>query len=123
MMPKKLNHPPIPPKCDFFQKRYFEKTKDGTWIFSVWNSSMEPLDIDFTAPGFNFKSPWKQIIAAVARCAWLDEAARLALAAIKEKYVSGYWTDYSHEEMLAELEPQYPIAIDNAAAWRAWGEK
>lgn len=79
----------IPPNCGFFKKKYFYQSElDSTWVFSVWNSSMEPLDLDFMAPEFNLASPWLLIIADTGIVAWQEE---------KERTMKELELSYSHD--------------------------
>jgi hypothetical protein len=75
-----IPNPELPPNCDFFKKVFFKKDGRDEWIFDVWSSSDQPLAIRFGFEGFNHKSPWISIVAAVARDGWMTEAHRATLA-------------------------------------------
>jgi hypothetical protein len=106
--------PEIPKNCP-----YFEVNEGHT--FFVWPET-HPQSISYTRMGGieNVKACHRRIIAAVARCAWLDEAERF-----REK----------SNEIVAESIPCFPSGgeygetlqsiqgcINNANAWKAWGE-
>ena len=81
-----MNHPPIPENCEFFKQTYEYQTQREykgvpyiDYVFSVWGSSYQPLDLTFADSHFNPLSPWKKIIAAVAYKAW-HEAGNAELA-------------------------------------------
>lgn len=87
-----LEHPPIPPNCERVEQALKDK--------------YAPL--------------LKDIIAALARCAWLDEAERLARdsqhAPIKEGRIYPNLTGISHDNMGRRI-----AAMNNAEAWAKWG--
>lgn len=70
-------HPEPPPNCQFFRKEFFKcRGEPEEWVFDVWSSSDFPLAVRFGFEGFNHKSPWISIIAAVARDGWATESYR-----------------------------------------------
>lgn len=80
--------PPIPPNCDILYEPV--ASRGPYWIINnlaVTSICLEDTDKDD-----------RKIIAAVARCAWLDEAA-------------------TGPKCLEQL------ALNNAAAWKLWGEQ
>lgn len=68
-----MNHPPIPPQCEFF--------REIPWPKGVW---------EFVGPGFHSillsgaAGRDRKLIALVARGAWLDEAAARCMACMDE---------------------------------------
>ncbi len=54
---------------------------------------------------------WRPIIAAVARCAWLDEGARIQRDVLVDGKPTVGWYDKTQE------------AFANAEKWRDWGEE
>jgi hypothetical protein len=90
--------PPLPPNCGHFREQYFLL------------SCGETICLLGTAR-------WRPIIAAVARCAWLDEAQAL---------------DVTHKHAFSEMRAfptihrdehaKYVAAIANAKAWAKWGK-
>lgn len=106
-----MDCPPIPPNCDPFQKTigYFE--------WPVWVSDKLQL-----IRATNEKQ--RRIIAAVARCAWLDEAKRVyaewkanAVNVRSGKNKEGCSARFSN------FNDAFQAAYDSAEAWRAWGLK
>lgn len=88
----KNDHPPIPPNNSFFKKGCFRF--DGKWLI-----------ID----DVSLRSMKRPIIAAVARCAWLDEAMKWAKCPVN---------DCKNFDSIAEYKAD---AESNAEAWRVWG--
>ncbi len=100
-----MTMPPIPPNCP-----HFEVQKNGAILF--WTVLEKDLDIgDRCIPvRFSIKRDvmyWRPVIAAVARCAWLDEARKTTIDDEVAGKKIGEWED----------------AVNNAEAWRAWGEQ
>ncbi len=91
--------PPIPPNCEFFSRLRPQFT------LVVYQGQCCTLDIDLTQP---MDCSIRLIIAAVARCAWLDMAERMN---------STY--DPEHGPNLTSID----TAVKNADAWRVWGEQ
>lgn len=108
-------HPPIPPGCE-----YFKISTTGRPMFMVrsrngrrhWVEIAKLLRID---AGY-----WRPIIAAVAEVAWRREADRIVDVTEHGVYEGG-GMHYQHAKMEACLKVN--AAIDNAAQWRAWGER
>ena len=135
-----MNHPPIPENCEFFKQsyEYWDKTQK-CWVFSIWGSSYQPLDLRFASGGFNELSPWKKIIAAVAYKAWketeeifekeVDEYCRDERGYIQECICSDAYIERhggTFDECLAGLTQARSFrnaAGLNAKAWSDWGNK
>ncbi len=107
-MGNEMSHPPIPPNCP-----YFELPRDGgpvVFWYTLPPSKPDPDTMDLIGyPLDNSYSPWHPIIAAVARCAWLDEAQRRVHGGEYSKY------RLSHH-VLKESE-----CMENIELWRVWG--
>lgn len=99
-------HPPIPPNAEYF--RY--DNGDEEWVFCVLIGPGEIRSLSLPTGGI-FSRLWRPIIAAVARCAWMDEGRRrcAALDAIDGGSMTGVRHDNESES--------------NAEAWREWGMK
>lgn len=103
-----MNHPPIPPNCDLFE---FDC---GEWWFRWPVGTMTCLNT--TCKDLNDRT---QIIASVARCAWLDERVRL-YADYRTQCSKCY--GYEDEKWPKEHpDLKAKACIDNAEAWRMWG--
>ena len=87
-----MDHPPIPPNCKHFDS--------GVHPYFILDCGDEICLIT--------TARWRPIVAAVARCAWLDEAER-----IKKEF----WTKDN-----VKICPEYNDAIINSEAWAAWGK-
>lgn len=92
-------HPEIPPNCAFFKKAFFKKGHREEWIFDVWTSSNESLQVRFGFDGFNHFSPWIGIVSAVARDGWrieadLAEKSGNTVCFAKAKHMIVAWTDW-----------------------------
>jgi hypothetical protein len=114
-----MTHPPIPPNC-----KYFEEV-EGECQFHIRFSKFE-----YTNPDSQFifciledAGPMERpIIAAVARCAWLDEA---------EKFNAEFYNlcdleDGNQEQLERGLhldDVLIPGAYGNAKAWAEWGKQ
>jgi len=86
-----MNHPPIPPNCLYFGPNgTFTSPCSGIITLSAMRKILD--------------TPWIPIIAALARCAWLDEA----VTRTQEREDEGYDT-------------YVPMCHKNAAAWAEWG--
>lgn len=103
-----MSHPPIPPNCPYFGVM----DESGEDAFQC--SYMELWGLE--SPVMMDSKFWPPIIAAVARCAWLDEEAKLedALDRIKAPYPEPWDSVPTWRERNA--------VHDNAEAWRVWGE-
>jgi len=117
-----VSHPPIPPNSPcWFEVTGDPHDRNGLW-FSPFAYHRDPKNWshDQTFP-WDFKQSElfneeeRCIIAAVARCAWLDEAERLSRAYSKE-----------HEQIVfsrvGDPKPDFVVAKENAEAWRVWGK-
>lgn len=97
-------HPPIPPSCPMFgvnPEPWFDLYSIGCYTKSSEGDNTDgPL---LSEPG-----EFRQLIACVARCAWLDEAERLDMLRMsgEEDYSTNY---YAKRDALAY-----------AAAWQKW---
>ncbi len=90
-----MSHPPLPPNCDLLYEP--EASKGPYWIINnLAETSICLVDTD---------KDDRKVIAAVARCSWLDEAERI------EDFES------------LEFHDQRMIAHENAVAWQEWGNK
>ena len=102
-----MSPPPIPHYCQYFIKA----GSDGVWHFlpaRLGNGSAN-LGTESVTWSVDGDFGWMRgIIAAVARCAWLDEAAKLDMLDAGE---------------LVEMDTD-PVgdARDNADAWAKWGK-
>lgn len=113
----KPSHPPIPPNCPHFATDdIWHTVPDGNggtkqeprseWFFHISRylaeryvtSCAQALRVNMDSDAIHRREQ-RNVIASVARCAWLDEANR--------KYAVSY-VDYGK-------------ATDNATAWAAWG--
>ena len=69
------SHPPIPPNCPYFERIPGARKLDG-WLFRFQNEGMDFTLCDIEG-FYDGHEDWlkanRPIIAAVARCAWLDE--------------------------------------------------
>ncbi len=92
-MEKETSHPPIPPNSD-----YFVKVGNGDYLFQV-NPKLS-VHTRVSIAVYDTPECWRPIIAAVARCAWMDEAAKI----------------YGKE-------PKHYTCLKNSEEWRIWGEK
>lgn len=104
------SHPPVPPNCPYF-------AKDGEdWLFRAPNHWSGVVLASGVEEGLVWTDEhlngWRPIIAAVARCAWLDEAAKL----------NGYIAE-SGEDTSGYIDHLFKRAdmLKNAQAWREWG--
>ena len=95
-----MTHPPIPPNCPLFVAGAFELFDGDGCIFMVLLAWPLPEDTVTKRQNQHELQLYRPIIAAVARCAWVDEAANCHLRAA---HVA------CHE------------ANENAEAWRVWG--
>lgn len=95
-------HPPVPPNCPFFQ--------DGRMVFP--SSDLYPL----MRPAWRLSAPdtMRPIIAAVARCAWLDEIERLRPAMNGESRTMAAFKGITASGKLMVKAGQ------NASAWAKW---
>jgi len=89
--------PPIPPGCECLvpingELRLHVRLPDGT---------------AYARPD----AYWRPIIAAIARCAWLDEAERIHREVLSEKKAIVGWYEGTQ------------AAFANAELWRKWGEE
>ena len=101
-------HPPIPPGC-----RNFERHGDGFLFYGGLNNAVGTICVRY--PDSPHLASWRPVIAAVARCAWLDAAANaLAHRAVSQDAFGVHATVRSSQDLLE--------AIMQAEAWRAWGE-
>ncbi len=93
-----MNVPPLPPNG------LLEKDSD---LFIYGN--LEPVSI---CMGKGEDKSWRAVIAAVARCAWLDEAKKLQQESFAQvSKDDGY-----------KMRQDAMTAQDNADAWDAWGK-
>ena len=94
-----MTHPLIPPECQWF---FVETMEKGSYGFELYDRDYRdwwPLsDID----KIENSKEWRKIVAAVARCAWLEEA--------KRHEVEGDYTKRNE-------------ANANAHAWAEWGRQ
>ena len=60
-----MNHPPIPPKCEWF---FVQTAAPGKFGFNTGDDDWWPLDTEEKAEA----KYWRRTVAAVARCAFLD---------------------------------------------------
>lgn len=76
-----MRHPKIPEHEPLFKKSYeyrraIDRKPNGDlvyeWVFSVWGSSDQPLDLRFTLAEFNHRNPWLRILGMVAQTAWAN---------------------------------------------------
>lgn len=103
-----MSHPPIPPGCP-----YFKLADSGRWYFVFPNgeaANNNYTDILLAELGFTCDVDKEQrpVIAAVARCAWLDEAEKVEAA-------------YDENGVIIRTGLCNSQARKNAAAWAAWG--
>lgn len=102
-----MSHPPIPPGCEFFM--------DGGFIApsALFRHEHTICRIE----GDLDRNPrWRKLIAAVARCAWMDEAERLQELMREIKAKIGV-------SQFQELDDAHTRAMQNAAAWAEWGRQ
>jgi len=113
--------PPAPPNCEYFQKL------SGYGLTFVWPNAGEPDAseggfADLLMPLCKSNPRDKVIIASVARCAWADEAERLASEEMKANYIPGDYHSYTEAEIFEECCPKATEAKSHAAAWQEWGK-
>jgi len=111
-----MSHPPIPPNCTLKSYKWTSVPGRVTALLPFDGGHPHIDSVDGPA--------CRLVIAAVARCAWLDEADRIraniiASVSLPEEVV---------DEMLACNPEAFPCAADeirkaraNAEAWRVWG--
>jgi len=104
---KPRRHPPIPPNCDSFEDC------GGLWVFKFsFRHSVFIYEVD--------SKSWKygrRIIAAVARCAWMDEADRLRAGFFDRYHCVTSDVRCEWEIMKAGVDK----ALANERAWMRWG--
>ena len=100
----KPSHPPIPPNCEYFGVNdafgmcFVYQTRTPDLCTHWWPLDWELCDL-------------RNVIAAVARCAWMDEGSRIANLSDVEQSKIVAW----HKEIqVCEL---------HAEAWRIWGSQ
>jgi hypothetical protein len=106
-----MSHPPIPLNCPYFKyepdgKYFFNQQPQ--WVFGI--PSKGESEVFFT--WWVFVDHLRPLIAAVARCAWLDQASRI-------EGLNTSATMSFYDGMVAT--ESRDIAIENAEAWRIWG--
>ena len=101
-----MTHPPIPPNCPLFVAGAFELFDGDGCIFMVLLDWPLPEDTVTKRQNQHELEIYRPIIAAVARCAWLDEAERLRHDKV---WLSDPW------------DMRTGRARENAEAWREWG--
>ncbi len=101
------NPPPIPPNCPYFVT---DEDRPGMLWFHCKNFKISNYEV---AECLTIESDELQIIrpvvAAVARCAWLDEAYRVRRGRCLDTLVG-----------VGQI-GEYKTAKENASAWRVWG--
>lgn len=99
-----MEHPPIPPNCPYF------RDSDG-WHLLILISAGEERWFDLSDMNGPLAIIWRPVIAAVARCAWLD---------VHEEARNNNWAcEWTHNER-GELISKYQV---NTESWRVWGLK
>ena len=115
-----MNLPPIPPRCKYFaiengvykfdEWHFSIVTDDGIYLYhavsALVKEPIKPRSLLWSRgyrPGY-----WRPLIAAVARCAWIDEAERVC--------IDGMIDNDQQDE-------PYETAIGNARLWKDWGEQ
>ncbi len=98
-----MNHPPIPPNCKYFEGQAFVLLSGEFWPISYAKDNSKY---------------WPPLIAAIARCGWLDEAERMDA----ERCALDSQSKTYYERTSALIEAEFK-ACDNAKAWKKWGER
>lgn len=102
-----MDCPPIPPNCIQFQK-------SGNSLIDSFNTPAGYVALIT----IHNNSYWRPIIAAVARCAWLDFAMKC------NKTLDSVDADTPNLEMVCgDLNSAASDAFNNAEAWSVWGLK
>lgn len=128
----KDEHPPIPPNCRYFERAYdlwgFRNSWEQDW--SANHSILVLLTEDnqkhwVTQYGTANLQTWRPIIAAVARCAWLDEHKRVnaewEMFGISVR--SGAIDNKGSAAKMEAYYQAYEASLENAEAWRVWGQQ
>jgi len=113
-----VSHPPIPPNCEFFVKHTSPKYL-GNDVFMLFGYD----EVDLSADLPHHDRRMKKIIAAVARCAWLDEAHKHWKAyTVPDGYAQGV-TPEDGAAWRMKVKDYRDDCWNNAEAWRVWGEQ
>ena len=124
-------HPPIPPNCKWFSEVNrdhwhfsfdWHPALDGTLVFDLKQMTLfqQTRPVHYVVP---IEPKFLYMIASIARCAWLDEAQRLAI--VYESKHGEFDTDYGYvdrDAWLCHKCDNYEAACHNAEAWRLWGK-
>lgn len=116
-------HPPIPPNCELF---YVDSGATCFQVISLRSKFKRPFKINTPERVQAIPPNWRLVIAAVARCAWLDERERRSLNV--EEFEAQYKGDL---EALKKNGEVYWLqqgwwadeGNKNAAAWAAWSRQ
>ncbi len=111
-MSDEMKHPPIPPGC-----KNFEDLKNGRKVFSCeqtcvcfqWRDENQNSVDNFT---YHLKL-WRAVIAAVARCAWMDEGV-LAQIEMERNSVKAHSIEWKKQHS------RYCESLRNETAWAKW---
>jgi hypothetical protein len=104
--------PPIPPNCPYFEQHANDGGEVVWWFISGYLQKTSHACGAKGDPIETYDDKHERgIVAAVARCAWLDEAKRLQML-----------PDYSYLSNRQRI-PGWSAAHANAEAWRLWGEQ
>jgi hypothetical protein len=106
-----MNHPPIPPNCDYF------KLECDEWTFGLPGVTTNVVPESNSAKDEHFARRLRPVIACVARCAWLDESERII--EVRRNMPNG--EPYEYCRKAKALKEEAYKASDNAEAWRKWG--
>lgn len=106
-----MSHPLIPPDCRYFTGEFFDPPPTSQWDEGSGHPAiMTTAPIALNPEDGLVLDMWRPVIAAVARCAWLDEA---------EKYPDKFmkYGDHPHNENKRQE------ALFRADEWKKWGEE
>ena len=107
-----MSHPPIPPNCRWFFHADFPYAQIKRKLVFLYERDDEAFPLD------DVPDSMKYIIAAVARCAWLDEHDRI----IKE---TNALPDAEKWERVNSPDFRFGLLTieENAKAWGKWGKQ